>query len=191
MRLCAKVAVVTGSGQAIGRGIAERFACQGEAVVLNDLEDTRLRQAEQAVKTLGSHVLAVRADISRAADVANLFRQAQAAFGTVDILVNNTAWASPISHFLDMTEEFWDTVLNLNLKSVFLCSQRAARIMAEQKQPAASTVLPIDIDSLADAVAVQLLVKGAEVELRASGDGFGVGRSSKIEGRNSLVRRAT
>ncbi len=135
MRLQGKVAIVTGSGQGIGRGIAERFAREGAAVVINDRDEARLHEAKQAVQALGNRVLAVRADVSQAADVARLFEQTRVAFGTVDILVNNAAWASPIAHFLDMTEEFWDTVLTLNLKSMFLCSQRAARLMAEQKKP--------------------------------------------------------
>lgn len=135
MRLEGKVAVVTGSGQGIGRGIAERFLREGAAVVLNDLEDARIRQAEQSLKALGGRVVGVRADVSRADQVADLFQKAREAFGTVDILVNNAAWACPVAHFLDMTEDFWDTVLRSNLKSVFLCSQQAARLMAEQKKP--------------------------------------------------------
>ena len=135
MRLQGKVAVVTGSAQGIGRGIAERFAREGAAVVLNDRDEARLRQAEQAVQALGARVLAVRADVSLAAGAAHLFERTRDAFGTVDVLVNNAAWASPIAHFLEMTEEFWDTVLTVNLKSMFLCSQRAARLMAEQRKP--------------------------------------------------------
>ena len=135
MRLQEKVAVVTGSGQGIGRGIAECFAQEGAAVVVNDRDEARLREAEQAVGAQGARVLAVRADVSQAAEVAQLFQQTREAFGTVDILVNNAAWASPIAHFLDMTEAFWDTVLTVNLKSMFLCSQQAARLLAEQRKP--------------------------------------------------------
>jgi NAD(P)-dependent dehydrogenase (short-subunit alcohol dehydrogenase family) len=135
MRLQGKVAVVTGSGQGIGRGIAERFAQEGAAVVINDLDDAKLRQAEQALRADTNRVLAVHADVSKTAEVARLFDETRKAFGTVDILVNNAAWASPIAHFLEMTEEFWDKVLTVNLKSMFLCSQRAARLMAEQKKP--------------------------------------------------------
>jgi NAD(P)-dependent dehydrogenase (short-subunit alcohol dehydrogenase family) len=135
MRLKGKVAIVTGSGQGIGRGIAERFAREGATVVLNDRDEVALRDAEQAVRRFEGPVLAVRADVGRAADVARLFEQTLTTFGTVDILVNNAAWAAPIAHFLDMTEDFWDTVLTTNLKSMFLCSQRTARLLADQKKP--------------------------------------------------------
>lgn len=137
MRLQGKVAIITGSGQGIGRGIAARFAREGAAVVVNDRDEAVLRDAEQAVRRFEGRVLAVRADVSRSPDVARLFDETLAAFGIVDVLVNNAAWAAPIAHFLDMTEEFWDTVLTTNLKSMFLCSQRAARVMAEQKKPGA------------------------------------------------------
>jgi 3-oxoacyl-[acyl-carrier protein] reductase len=135
MRLAGKAAVVTGSGQGIGCAIAERFAREGAAVVLNDRDPAVLAESQAALQAAGSRLLAVAADVSRADDVARLFRQAKEAFGTVDILVNNAAWAAPIAHFLEMTEEFWDTVLTVNLKSVFLCSQRLARLLDEQKKP--------------------------------------------------------
>ena len=137
MRLKDKVAIVTGSGQGIGRGIAERFAHEGAAVVLNDMNAEVLTRAEAALAEQGGRVLGVSADVSSAADVARLFDAAIDRFGTLDILVNNAAWATPIAHFLDMTEEFWDTVIRTNLKSMFLCSQRAARYWAEAKKPGA------------------------------------------------------
>src|SRR5262245_31031438 len=130
-----RVVVVTGSARGIGRGIAERFAREGASVVLNDLNEASLREAEKAFQATNVRVLAVRADVGRADEVANLFEQTRRTFGTVDVLVNNAAWASPIAHFLEMTEEFWDTVLRTNLKSMYLCSQRAARLMAEQHKP--------------------------------------------------------
>jgi NAD(P)-dependent dehydrogenase (short-subunit alcohol dehydrogenase family) len=135
MRLQGKVAIITGSGQGIGRGIAERFAREGAAVVLNDRDEGVLHESWQALLAISDRVLAVRADVSKSSEVARLFEQTRVAFGTVDILVNNAAWASPIAHFLEMTESFWDTVLAMNLTSMFLCSQRAARLMAEQKKP--------------------------------------------------------
>src|SRR5262249_50781438 len=107
MRLQGKVAVVTGSGQGIGLGIARRFAEEGAAVVVADRDEAALANAEKELRELGERgdrgrVRAVRADVSRSADAAHLFEQALAAFGTVDILVNNAAWAAPIAHFLEM-----------------------------------------------------------------------------------------
>lgn len=137
MRLEGKVAIVTGSGQGIGRGIAERFAQEGAAVVVVDRDASILPQAQAAVEAHGGRVLTVTADVGKADQVARLYAETLNAFGTVDILVNNAAWAAPIAHFLDMTEEFWDTVMQTNLKSMFLCSQQAARLWAEQKKAGA------------------------------------------------------
>src|SRR5262249_32631139 len=108
---------------------------EGAAVVLNDCDPDALADSENALRTAGARCLAVAADVGQADDVARLFRTAREAFGTADVLVNNAAWAAPIAHFLDMTEEFWDTVLTTNLKSVFLCSQQLARLLDEQKKP--------------------------------------------------------
>ncbi len=132
-----KVAIVTGSGQGIGRGIAERFAQEGATVVVNDRDEATLGEAEQSLQALGSRVLAVLADVSLSDEVTQLFEKTQAVFGTVDILANNAAWSTPVAHFLDMTEEFWDTVLANNLKSMFMCSQQAAWLMVEQEKPGA------------------------------------------------------
>ena len=135
MRLKDKVAIVTGAAQGIGRGIAERFAREGAKLVINDLNEETLREAEADLKPVAEELLAVQADVSYADQVGSMFDEILERFGTVDVLVNNAAWATPTSHFLDMTEDFWDTVLRINLKSVFLCSHRAVKIMAEQKKP--------------------------------------------------------
>jgi 3-oxoacyl-[acyl-carrier protein] reductase len=137
MRLQKKVAVVTGSGQGIGCGIAERFVQEGAAVVLVDRDETVLHEGRHSLQGEGRRLFAIKADVSRASEVDGLFTRAVAEFGTVDVLVNNAAWSAPISHFLEMTEEFWDTVLTLNLKSVFLCSQRLARLLDQQRKPGA------------------------------------------------------
>jgi 3-oxoacyl-[acyl-carrier protein] reductase len=135
MRLKDKVALVTGSGQGIGRGIAERFAREGVRLVINDINEDALGEAETIIKAFGGEVLAVRADVSQSDEVGAMFDQIIETFGTVDILVNNAAWATPTAHFLDMTEDFWDTVIRINLKSVYLCSHRMAVLLAEQKKP--------------------------------------------------------
>lgn len=137
MRLKDKVALVTGSGQGIGRGIAERFAQEGAKVVLCDINPTTLAKAESDLKSAGHDVLVIQADVSQSDQVAAMFDKIFETHGTLDVLVNNAAWAIPTAHFLDMTEDFWDTVIRINLKSVFLCSSHAVRIMADQKKPGA------------------------------------------------------
>lgn len=135
MRLKDKVVIVTGSGKGIGRGIAERVAQEGAKLVVNDIDDEALKDAKANITPPSGHLLAVKADVGNSDDVTQMFATVEERFGTVDVLVNNAAWATPTAHFLDMTEDFWDTVIRINLKSVFLCSSHATRIMAEQKKP--------------------------------------------------------
>jgi NAD(P)-dependent dehydrogenase (short-subunit alcohol dehydrogenase family) len=70
-------------------------------------------------------------------DVAALFAVAQERFGTIDVMLNNAAWTTPLVHFLDISEDFLDAVLQNNLKSMFLCAQAAARWMVAQEKPGA------------------------------------------------------
>jgi NAD(P)-dependent dehydrogenase (short-subunit alcohol dehydrogenase family) len=130
--LSGKVAIVTGSSRSIGRGIAHRFAREGAKVVLNGLPDDSLERTEKELRDAGAEVVAVAADLGFAEQVDGLFDAALEAFGGVDVLVNNAGWASPESHFLELDEEHWDTVLRTNLKSVYLCSHRAANLMVDQ-----------------------------------------------------------
>src|SRR5262250_3186315 len=84
-----KVAVVTGAASGIGRALAERCVQEGMRVVLADVEEPALRQAEQELKASGARVLAVRTDVSKAGDVAALAEQTLHAFGAVHVLCNN------------------------------------------------------------------------------------------------------
>lgn len=129
MKLRDKVAVVTGSSRGIGRGIAERLAAEGARVVVNGRDSKSLEPVAEALRSTGAEVLAVAADVGYREDVARLFDETVRTFGGVDILVNNTGWTTPKIHFLEMDEEHWDTMLRTNLKSVFLCSHRAAKLM--------------------------------------------------------------
>lgn len=130
-RIAGKVAVVTGAGRGIGLAIARRFAAEGAKVVLADLnEDNVTREAKQLVSE-GHDALAVAADVGLAADVDRLFAASVKAFGTVDILVNNAAKNSDQRHFFAGDETWWDEYIRINLKSQYLCLDRAARIMAK------------------------------------------------------------
>lgn len=126
------VAIVTGSSRGIGRGIAERLATEGVKVVVNGRQRETIEPVAEAIRKQGGSAIAVAADVGLREDVDRLFDETCKAFGGLDTLVNNAAWASPTAHFLEMDEEHWDTVIRTNLKSVYLCSSHAARLMVEQ-----------------------------------------------------------
>jgi 3-oxoacyl-[acyl-carrier protein] reductase len=133
--LSGKVAIVTGSSRGIGRGIADRLAAEGVRVVVNGRQPETIEPVAREISQRGGQAIAVAADVGQADDVAHLFEQTVSQFGGVDILVNNAAWASPTAHFLEMDLAHWDTVIRTNLRSVFLCSSHAARLMVDQRRP--------------------------------------------------------
>jgi NAD(P)-dependent dehydrogenase (short-subunit alcohol dehydrogenase family) len=126
-----KVAMITGSAKGIGRGIARRFAQEGCRLVLNDIAEDALEAAAAELREQGAQVLTLVADVGNRQQVEQMFAQAQAWRGGVDVLVNNAGWSVPVSHLLEMTEAHWDDVIRTNLKSMFLCTQAAARAMVD------------------------------------------------------------
>lgn len=129
-RLTGKVAVITGAARGIGLAIAQRYVEEGAKVVLSDILAETVEAEAAALRARGFDAIAVVADAGLAADVDELFTRTVAAFGTVDILVNNAALTGPQLHFFDGDEQWWDRFLRVNLKSQYLCTDRAARIMA-------------------------------------------------------------
>jgi glucose 1-dehydrogenase len=126
MRLKDKIAVVTGAAQGIGFACAERFLAEGARVVLSDVNTGKLCASG---KRLGAEF--VVADASLKVDVDLLIRRTIEIYGRIDILVSN-AGVTSLAEFLDVTEEEYDRVLRINLKSQFLCGQAAAREMVRQ-----------------------------------------------------------
>lgn len=135
MTLRDKVAIVTGSSRGIGRGIAERLAAEGARIVVNGRQPETIEPVVQAVRAAGGDAVGIAADVGYKADVDRLFDETARAFGGVDVLVNNAAWATASAHFLEMDEAHWDAVIRTNLKSVYLCSHRAARFMVGHRRP--------------------------------------------------------
>ena len=123
MTLEGKVAVITGASRGIGAAIAERLAREGAAVVASANED-RVEDVARRIEAEGGRAAAVVADVTSAADVARLYDEAEAAFGRVDISVQN-AGVITIARIEDMTETEWDNVLAVNTKGVFLCCREA------------------------------------------------------------------
>ncbi|HLA67649.1 MAG TPA: SDR family NAD(P)-dependent oxidoreductase, partial [Acidimicrobiia bacterium] len=127
-----RVAVITGSGQGIGAGIAAVLGAAGARIVVNDLDPHRVDGSRAELETAGIAVTGVTSDVSTAAGAAALIAGALDAFGRIDILVNNAGIARD-GLLVKMSEEDWDDVLRVNLKSQFLCARAAAPPMMEQK----------------------------------------------------------
>jgi 3-oxoacyl-[acyl-carrier protein] reductase len=127
MRLEGRVAIVTGGARNIGRAVGERLAAEGARVALADIEESVTETASE----IGGGTVGYPTDVSSAADVDRLFAEVLERWGTVDILVNNAARViGAVRHFLEADEEWWDGILDVNLKGHFLCAHRAAKIMA-------------------------------------------------------------
>ncbi len=131
MDLSNRVAIITGSGRGIGRAIALKLAEVGATVVVNDIGETAEDVAKE-IRATNRQSLAILADVSSSTDVTRLIEETMAAYGRVDILVNNAGIARD-QLLLRMSEEDWDKVLAVNLRSVFLCTRAALRHMIKQR----------------------------------------------------------
>src|SRR4029077_146968 len=127
MDLNGKVAIVTGAGSGIGYAIAERFAAAREGVCVNYLgyEGDAKALAQRLPKAI-----AVKADVSKVADVQAMVDTTVAQLGSLDVLVNNEGLERSMP-FLDMDEASWDVVLDVDLKGAFLCAQACGRVMRD------------------------------------------------------------
>jgi len=122
-----------GGTEGIGRTIALKLAESGVRVVLNDVGDVKPVEAvAKEIKTMGVECLQVMADVSSASDVTRLVDETMSAYKRIDILVNNAGIARD-QLLLRMSEEDWDKVIAVDLKSVFLCTKAVLRPMAKQR----------------------------------------------------------
>ena len=139
-----KVALVTGASSGIGRATAEFLAACGAAVAVNyHRNEAGAREAVESIKAAGGRAIAVQADVTRLDDVHELVNRANAELGPVAILVNNAGSLVERLKLLELTEEKWDAVVDLNLKSAFLCAQAVAPSMIERKSGAIINVSSI------------------------------------------------
>ena len=130
MRFAGKTVVITGSAQGIGRATAERFLSEGANVVISDVNAERLKATAAEMGT-PERLLSMVVDVSRKDQVDALVAGAVARFGRIDVMVNY-AGICPIVPFLDVTEETYDRVLDVNLKGAFFGTQAAGRQMIAQ-----------------------------------------------------------
>ncbi len=132
MRLKDKIALVTGSSRGVGRAVALGFAKEGAKVVINyTSNENAANEVVDAIQSMGSEAIAVKADVAKKKDAEGLVGAAVETFGKIDILVNNAGFTRP-ALMIKMTEDQWDQVVDIHLKGAFLCSQAAGVRMKEQ-----------------------------------------------------------
>ena len=133
MDLTDRVALVTGSGRGIGKTIALKLAEVGAKVVINDIgEVSYVESVAEEIRAMNQESLAVLGDVTSSSDVNNLVETVINTYGKIDILVNN-AGITRDQLLLRMSEEDWDSVIAVNLKSVFLCTKAVIRHMTAQR----------------------------------------------------------
>jgi 3-oxoacyl-[acyl-carrier protein] reductase len=133
MRFEGKVAIITGAGRGIGRAIAERLASEGADVVICDIDkEAAERTAEEIRSKYSVKAIAISADVANEGDVNSMVEETIKNFGRVDFLINN-AGITRDSLLLRMSEEEWDKVIAVDLKSVFLCTRAVIRHMMRQR----------------------------------------------------------
>jgi meso-butanediol dehydrogenase/(S,S)-butanediol dehydrogenase/diacetyl reductase len=127
MRLAGKVAIVTGGGSGIGRGIVLTMAREGADIAIPDIQVLNAEKVAEEVKAIGRKALAMKADVTSATDVKTMIDRTRDTLGKIDILVNNAGMAAPPGMpFTNNTEEDWDRTFAVNTKSVFLTCKAVA-----------------------------------------------------------------
>lgn len=132
MGISNRVALITGSASGMGKQTAQLLAERGAAVVINDIDATKVRSTVDEFKEKGLRVLGIVADISNADSVTRMVHQVVTEFGRVDILVNN-AGLEKAGALRKLTESDWDITIDVNLKGTFLCTQAVHGHMVENK----------------------------------------------------------
>jgi NAD(P)-dependent dehydrogenase (short-subunit alcohol dehydrogenase family) len=128
MSWAGKVAIVTGAGRGIGRAVAAMYASRGVSVVVAERNRADGEETVRFIREQGGQAVFIQTDVSVPAEIERLVRETDERWGRLDVLINNAGlsrWKSPY----ELSVEEWDHVLNTNLRSVFLCSREAAKVM--------------------------------------------------------------
>ncbi len=132
MQMKDKVAIVTGGGSGIGQGICLRLAQEGAQIAVFDVNLDGARDTVKQITKAGGKAAAFKVDVANAEGVNDSVKKVLPKFGKIDILVNNAGISKP-SKVVNITGEVWDSMLNVNLKGVFLCSRAVIPHMKERK----------------------------------------------------------
>ena len=142
MTLADRVAIVTGAGKGIGRAVALGLAGAGAHVVAVDIDAGLVKATADAAAALGSPSLALETDVGDLAAIDHMVQRSMAAFGRIDVLVNN-AGVTRRAYIMDLTEADWDRIMRVNAKGVFFCLQRVAREMIPRRSGAIINIASI------------------------------------------------
>jgi meso-butanediol dehydrogenase / (S,S)-butanediol dehydrogenase / diacetyl reductase len=134
LHLDGKVALVTGAGNGIGRGIAVRLAGEGAVVVAADLNASDAEGVVEEISGRGGRGMAVQVDATAADAVDRMVQASVDAYGHIDILVNNVGGGTAAGLVVQISADQWDQSIEINLRSTFLCSRAAARLMIPRKR---------------------------------------------------------
>ena len=128
-KLDAKIAIVTGAGQGIGRGIAEKLAAEGATVVVTDVNEQTAKDTAQAVGGVG-----IATDVTSREGVAAMVEEVRRQFGRIDVLVNNAAFYMAVtrSRFEDISDDEWDLCFAVNVRGPWLCARAVSPTMRRQ-----------------------------------------------------------
>jgi NAD(P)-dependent dehydrogenase (short-subunit alcohol dehydrogenase family) len=127
-----KVAFVTGAANGIGRAAALAFAREGAGVVAADLSEHGNQETARMIEEAGGHALAIKCDVSRDSDVETALEKTVETFGRLDFAFNNAGVEQPITPTAELTEEQWDRIVDINLRSVFLCMKHEIPLLLKQ-----------------------------------------------------------
>lgn len=133
-RLSGSVAIVTAGGQGIGETISKTYAREGASVAVVDLDRAEAERVAKEIEGAGGKALALAVDVTKTQAVNDMVKTVVERFGTVDILVNAAGGFHQLAQITDITDEEWDRVITLNLKTCFLCSRAVAPIMMERRK---------------------------------------------------------
>jgi NAD(P)-dependent dehydrogenase (short-subunit alcohol dehydrogenase family) len=133
MRLADKVAIITGSAGGMGKAAAELFASEGASIVVTDVAEKEGEETASAIREAGGKAMFVRANVAIEEEVRHMVNEAVESFGHVDILYNNAGiMPGDDGSVTDISEATWDRILDINLKSAFLCSKYTIPHMVKQ-----------------------------------------------------------
>lgn len=134
MRLAGRIALVTGAANGIGEATARRLAAEGARAVLTDIEQERLEEVTRSIVASGAEAIAYELDVRRRGQIQAVFDSVEATWGVPQI-VAHIAGIVVLHHYLDITDEDWDRVIDVNLTGTFLVTQIAARAMVKAGIP--------------------------------------------------------